>query len=99
MSGTEPNFDHVIAAVGGLMSLGAGIGLAWRKRTRWEPPEEELPSAPQKYGALSAAVLSGLAYIQLTRSDLFAARLPALAVATLVVTGIGLLAYSLFLTV
>ncbi|MCL6564984.1 MAG: hypothetical protein K6U09_01020 [Acidobacteriia bacterium] len=39
------------------MAAALAIGLAWRRRTKWEPSEEDVSKGPQKVGGLLSGVL------------------------------------------
>lgn len=46
---------NIVAAAGSLIAATSSIGLAWRKRARWEPVEEDVPNSGQHVGGLLAA--------------------------------------------
>ena len=90
-------FANLVATTGAVMATVAAIALAFRGRSRWEPAQEDVPSGPQKVGALLAAagiVLSWSQYVD--RSALPGARI--LASQLVMGAGASLLVYVLLVT-
>jgi hypothetical protein len=54
-------FSTLIKSTGWLIASSVAVGLAWRRRSKWEPSEEDVSGGPAKLGGLLAAV--GLAII------------------------------------
>ncbi|MGU3468826.1 hypothetical protein ACLBXO_28675 [Methylobacterium sp. C33D] len=53
----------VVAASGSLIGAATAIGLAWKRRSKWMPPEEAVPDATAKVSSLICAVAVGIIYI------------------------------------
>jgi hypothetical protein len=62
-------FADVVAVAGALVASVAAIGLGWRKRSRWEPSEEDIANGPQRVGSLLAIVAIGLIYALIARPE------------------------------
>lgn len=59
----------VVVGAGWLISAAAAIGFAWRGKTRWEPAEEDLSRGPAKVSSLIFAVVLGLLWVLIGRTD------------------------------
>lgn len=76
------------------MAAATAVGLAWRRRSKWEPDISDIPDAPGKVAAAFTAVLLGLLWYD----EGLSLGLPALPTVTVTCMGIalgGLLAYVL----
>lgn len=49
-------FANLVGTVGAIMATAGAIALGWRRRSRWEPSEEDVSKGPQRVGSLVAAV-------------------------------------------
>jgi len=90
-------FTNLVATAGSILAMGAAIGLGWRRRTKWEPAEEDIAGGPQKVGGLLGAVT--IAIIFGTMND--AAHVPVLskwAFHLLVLTTASLITYGLLVS-
>jgi hypothetical protein len=58
----------LVETVGWIVSAGIAIGWSWRRRTRWEPSEEDLPSAPNKVSGLLTALAVVLLFTQYSQT-------------------------------
>jgi hypothetical protein len=56
-------FASIVAAAGSLAAAGAAITLAFKKRARWQPPEETVPAAVSRISALIAMIFIALIYV------------------------------------
>jgi hypothetical protein len=56
-------FANLVAIAGCLASAAAAITLAFMKRSRWQPPEEALPTAASRFAALLAMIVIALLYV------------------------------------
>lgn len=56
-------FANIVAVAGSLASAVAAIKLAFMKRTKWQPPQEDLPEAAARFAALVAVVFIALIYV------------------------------------
>jgi len=61
-------FANLVADAGSLVAVAGAIGLAWKKRSAWEPVEEDIPNAAQHVGGLFAAVAIAVFWYQVTMS-------------------------------
>jgi hypothetical protein len=59
----------VVIGAGWLITAAAGVALAWRGRTDWEPAEEDVSRGPAKVGGVICAVALGLIWILLGSSS------------------------------
>jgi hypothetical protein len=55
----------LVKSVGWLIGSSVAIAFAWRRRTRWEPSEEDISGGPAKVGGLLAAVALAVIWSQL----------------------------------
>ncbi|TGR83836.1 hypothetical protein EN866_33740 [Mesorhizobium sp. M2D.F.Ca.ET.223.01.1.1] len=56
-------FANVVAIAGCLTAAAGAIGLAWMKRTSWQPPEDSVPHAVSRLSGLLSAVFIGVLYV------------------------------------
>jgi hypothetical protein len=56
-------FAQIVAIAGSLASAAAAIRLAFMKRSKWQPPEESLPTAATRFATLIAMVIVALLYV------------------------------------
>lgn len=47
-------FTNLVADAGTLIAVAAALGMAWRRRAKWEPSEIDIPNGPQRVGGLVA---------------------------------------------
>jgi len=89
-------FANLVAGAGSLIAVAGAIGFAWKKRSAWEPVEEDIPNSAQHAAGLFAAAAIAVFWYQVTVSgalndhDLIG-YIERLGLATL----IGLIVYSL----
>ena len=53
-------FEPLVRAVGFLTTAAAAITFSWRRRTEWEPSEEDIPKGPIRVSGLLTAIAIGL---------------------------------------
>jgi predicted RND superfamily exporter protein len=56
-------FANVVAIAGALSSAAAAITLAFMKRSKWQPPEEALPTATSRLAALLSMVVIAILFV------------------------------------
>jgi hypothetical protein len=56
-------FANVVAIAGCLAAAAGAMGIAWMKRAKWQPPEEEVPGATGKFAALFSMVIIAILYV------------------------------------
>src|SRR5947208_2824982 len=56
-------FGTIVEVAGALSAAAAAISLAWRKRSRWQPPEEVVPAAVSRFSSLVSMVFIGLIFV------------------------------------
>jgi hypothetical protein len=64
---------QVVAAAGTLIAAGGALALCWKGRFNWEPVEEDIPKAAQKFGGLVIAVAIAVLWYRFTQQHLLAA--------------------------
>jgi hypothetical protein len=81
-------FANVVGIAGSLAAAASAITLAFKKRARWQPPEETVPAAVARISSLIAMVFVGLIYV-------FAKSIGALALAVIAVVCLAVSVYAL----
>lgn len=81
-------FANVVGVAGSLAAAVGAITLAFKKRARWQPPEETVPAAVAQISALIAMVFVALIFV-------FAKTIGALSLAILAVVCLIIATYSL----
>jgi hypothetical protein len=56
-------FANVVATAGSLAAAAAAITLAFKKRAKWQPPEETVPAAVSRVSGLIAMIFIALIYV------------------------------------
>jgi Na+(H+)/acetate symporter ActP len=56
-------FANIVAIAGSLASAAAAIGLAFKKRSKWQPPEEALPAVAARFASLLTMIVIALLYV------------------------------------
>lgn len=77
-----------VATAGAIIAASVAIGLAWRRRAKWEPSEEDIPRGGQRVGALIAGIAIALMYAEWRAAE----HIPSLNKAAIVLGGLTLVA-------
>jgi predicted PurR-regulated permease PerM len=56
-------FANLVAVAGSLASAAAAIILAFKKRSKWQPPKEVVPEGTARFAALFAMIVIALLYV------------------------------------
>lgn len=56
----------LVQTVGWLVTASAAIGLSWRRRSKWEPSEEDIAQGPARVAGLLTAVAIAIIWTQLS---------------------------------
>jgi hypothetical protein len=93
--------QSLVSTAGSIVAAGGAITLAFRKRAKWEPSEEDIKRGPEKVGGLVGAILIAILYFETKSSSKSSSDhhhlLINLALAGIIVCVVALLAYG-FLT-
>jgi hypothetical protein len=85
-------FANLVLVAGWLASAAAAITLAFKKRSKWQPPEEAVPAGTARIAALLAMVVIALLYV-------FGARLGSIWLAVITVLFFGIAIVSLVMAI
>lgn len=91
---------QVVATAGSLIAASAALALCWKGRFKWEPAEEDIPRAAQKFGGLIIAITISILWFRFSQERSLASNdLVNLSIAFGLVGLGGLVIYSLLVGV